>query len=368
MPGSIAEGLWRMTCAVSAPQHDKPYLEDLAAGDWLDMGRSADGSFEQYLQRSGIVRLDKDHVIVLSRSDYATLKTVDGVPVRYVLTAALVDCAGLKWASVGGDFYATPKLRVRSMRKEPADLQPETIAPGSFLYANLKTVCAPDAGTPVKGGEDPGFSIGTAWGVEKGYLVTASHVVEGGDTILVYRNGERVGEAKVVADDPANDLAVLKVTLAKTARLSVLPLAARPPPLGRRVFTLGYPAPEILGQHVKMTSGEVSSTTGGGDDARYLQISVPLQPGNSGGPVLAWDGVVVGVAQSVLKTFGDDGDEPAPQMVNYAVKVSYLRPLLEDLPTLGKAMVVHAAGDPEAVVAQVRAAVYMVVVAKGGEN
>jgi len=370
MPNSIGETLWRINCAVTSTLEDKPLLADLGAGNWQDLGPSADGAFELYIQRDEILRVDKDRVLVLSRSDYPTPQIIEGVPVRYILTANLIDCANLKWAPIGGDYYISPKLRVRSVRKKLSDIQLETINPGGFLFASVKAVCAPDAGRPLSAGADdePGLSIGTAWGVEKGYLVTASHVIHGGEAILVYRNGERVGQAQVVADDPVNDLAVLKVSLLGHAKLNVLPLAARSPSLGRRVFTLGYPVPEMLGQHVKMTSGEVSSTTGQGDDARYLQISVPLQPGNSGGPVMGWDGAVVGVAEAVLKKFDEDGQEPAPQMVNYAVKVSYLRPLLEDLPARGNYVLVQARGEPEAVVAQVRQAVYMVVVATKGSG
>ena len=70
----------------------------------------------------------------------------------------------------------------------------------------------------------------------------------------------------------------------------------------------------------------------------------------------------------MLKTFDEDGEGPAPQMVNYAVKASYLRPLLEDLPPRGNYVLVQARGEPEAVVAQVRRAVYMVVVATKGSG
>ena len=56
--------------------------------------------------------------------------------------------------------------------------------------------------------------------------------------------------------------------------------------LGQQVFTIGYPAPDLLGSEAKFTEGVVSSLSVLGGDAGYMQISVPVQPGNSGGPLL----------------------------------------------------------------------------------
>jgi len=110
-----------------------------------------------------------------------------------------------------------------------------------------------------------------------------------------------------------------------------------------------------------MTSGQVNSTSGMQDDTRMLQISIPLQGGNSGGPVLGWDGSVLGVVDIKLLKLDEKGDEP-PQNVNYAVKASYLRPLLDDLPDLGDYEPVKAADSQEQTVAAVREAVFMLLV------
>jgi S1-C subfamily serine protease len=107
-----------------------------------------------------------------------------------------------------------------------------------------------------------------------------------------------------------------------------------------------------------MTSGEVSATTGDQDDIRLLQISVPIQPGNSGGPIIGWDGEVVGVADASIQKF----DDAPSQNVNYAVKVSYVRAVLEDLPDLGGYVVVKPAASHDAMVTAARKAVFMLVV------
>jgi S1-C subfamily serine protease len=106
----------------------------------------------------------------------------------------------------------------------------------------------------------------------------------------------------------------------------------------------------------------VSSTAGYQDDARYLQISVPIQQGNSGGPVIAWDGSVVGVVEAKLTKFGEAKEKLAPEMVNYALKAAYLRPMLEDLPDLANYTVVKATGGKDQLIEAARAAVFMVVV------
>ena len=124
-----------------------------------------------------------------------------------------------------------------------------------------------------------------------------------------------------------------------------------------------YPEPGVLGQQIKMTAGQVSGTSGPRDDGRFLQISVPIQPGNSGGPVISSDGVVVGVVKSKLLRF-DDADSPAPENVNYAVKTSYLRPMLEDLPDLGNYEAMKASPSQEQMVSDARGAVFMLVVVK----
>jgi S1-C subfamily serine protease len=93
-----------------------------------------------------------------------------------------------------------------------------------------------------------------------------------------------------------------------------------------------------MGVSQKLTSGDVSSLSGLSDDPRLLQISAPVQSGNSGGPLLNMNGEVVGLisaklsATQVLNKTGD-----LTQNVNYAVKARYVAGLLEDLspqPTL----------------------------------
>lgn len=363
LPGSVAESVWRAACAATQPPKDKPLLADLASGAWTSLGESADHKYVLYQALDRVVRLDAQHVAVISRSDYLRPEWIEGVPVRYIVAATVMDCQARKSAAAGVDLYMSPTIRVRALRAD--NLTYVSLAPSSYGFKSLDSICAAAPATAAAEQEPaPGaMSAGTAWLTTKGYLVTADHVVNGAKSLMVYSNGERVGAAEIVVEDAANDLAVLKPVEWGPRRFPALPIATHGASLGRRVFTLGYPAPDVLGAHIKMSAGEVSATTGPGDDTRQIQISIPIQPGNSGGPVLGWDGAVVGVVDFKLRAFGEDADQPKPELVNYAVKAAYVRPMLEDLPELGHARPLDIKAGPDQMVQEVRKSVFMVIAA-----
>jgi tetratricopeptide (TPR) repeat protein len=96
------------------------------------------------------------------------------------------------------------------------------------------------------------------------------------------------------------------------------------------VVALGYPLSGLLATTANLTVGNVSALAGIGDDSRYLQISAPVQPGNSGGPLLDPSGHLVGIvtsklnAASVARYTGD-----IPQNVNFAIKAEVARTFLD---------------------------------------
>ena len=364
-PGSIAEVLWSTACRAARPPAEKPILADITQGDWVRLGVSADKSYALSMRMDNIVMMDDRHAVVAIRSESTGYRTIQGYPIKYTVQEIVVDCMAQTSAVYRTDQYMSASIRAVSITSPKLDFEPG--APGSFMANAFQQVCA--AAKPAKPKPPPeeaeagSLVSGTAWGANKGYLVTASHVVKGWKEIDVFSDGEPMGKAEVVADDPANDLAVLRLRHAAPAKLPVLPISERPATLGRSVFTLGYPAPDALGAHIKMTAGEVSSTSGLQDDARLLQVSVPIQAGNSGGPVIAWDGTVLGVIGSTLETVDEDRTDPA-QLVNYAVKVSYVKPMLDDLPDLGNYIVVRVAGSHDEVIAAARKAVFMLLVTR----
>lgn len=178
-------------------------------------------------------------------------------------------------------------------------------------------------------------SIGTGFSISKdGLIITAYHIIEDAKIINVHLKKGSFVSAKVLHSDPVNDLAVLKV---ETSTPNFLQLAQmRSVKTGDRVFTMGFPVSSVLGQELKYTEGVVSSLSGIGDASSFLQITVPIQPGNSGGPLVNEKGEVVGIITStvaILPFIKESGT--LPQNVNWAVKSDYLRPMIE-LPKVEK--------------------------------
>ena len=171
---------------------------------------------------------------------------------------------------------------------------------------------------------------------EDGSLLTCYHVVQDAARIAV-RTKSGTFAATLVKADKANDVALLKVA-GKSSALPVAP--SRGVKLGESVFTIGFPNIELQGFAPKLTKGEISSLTGVQDDPREFQISVAVQPGNSGGPLVDQYGNVVGIVAArladvaTLETTGS-----LPQNVNYAVKSSVLNVLLESLPEISAKLV-----------------------------
>jgi S1-C subfamily serine protease len=177
-----------------------------------------------------------------------------------------------------------------------------------------------------------GFSTGTGFFVsEDGYLLTSYHVIEDASEMVVMTSDEDLLKAKLVTTDPANDLALLKVN----HHSRPLKVGANTyPNKGDDVFTVGYPLIAIQGQEQKANFGRINALSGTGGDIRLLQIDVPIQPGNSGGPLLNKRGEVIGIVTATLdqlQILQQSGS--IPQNVGYAVKADYAVGLLRG--TLG---------------------------------
>ena len=167
---------------------------------------------------------------------------------------------------------------------------------------------------------------------EDGYVATNHHVIEGAKVIeiSIVRDGKwEHHPAKVVLSDKENDLSILKIEDASFKNLPPIPynFTTRIQDTGSEVFTLGYPIAEIMGDEVKFTDGKISSKSGIHGDATVYQISVPIQPGNSGGPLFDIKGNLVGITSSCLNR-----DYFKSENVNYAIKSSYLKALVDRLP------------------------------------
>ncbi len=159
-----------------------------------------------------------------------------------------------------------------------------------------------------------------------GYVLTAAHVVADALRIVVITE-QGPKPATVARIDKSNDLAVLKIAGGNYVALPVAP--SRAIRLGQPVATIGFPNIGIQGFSPKLTRGEISSINGAGDDPRNWQISVPVQPGNSGGPLLDENGNLIGVVLAKLGLKAAEVTGDLPQNVGYAVKSVYALALLE---------------------------------------
>ncbi|MGB8842472.1 MAG: trypsin-like peptidase domain-containing protein, partial [Aliidongia sp.] len=147
-----------------------------------------------------------------------------------------------------------------------------------------------------------------------GYVVTNAHVVEGCEDPKVVCGLAGPISARVLARDAANDLALLKVDFASD-HVATLRRGAR---IGEEIAAFGYPLQGTLSSGGNFTVGNVSALAGLKNDSRHIQISAPIQPGNSGGPVVDQCGNVIGVVVSALLTH----NKGTAQNANFAISTN----------------------------------------------
>lgn len=169
---------------------------------------------------------------------------------------------------------------------------------------------------------------GTGWALNNGYVVTNHHVADNARTILLKfscADGWKEYAAETVLLDEENDLAILRITDSNFAGFGQLPYALKTSlaDVGESVFVLGYPMTTTMGDEIKLTTGIISSHSGFQGSMVQYQISAPVQPGNSGGPLFDDNGNVVGVVNA---------KHTGAENVSYAIKASYLQTLINQLP------------------------------------
>ena len=155
-----------------------------------------------------------------------------------------------------------------------------------------------------------------------GYIATCYHVIKEATEISVKgvnNDFYKKYNAKIVATDKLNDLAILKIDcrLESTIKYSIKWNVSD---VGQEVFTLGYPLKTTMGEEIKLTNGIISSKSGFQGDITTYQITVPVQPGNSGGPLFDKNGYVIGVINA---------KHTGAENAGYAVKTNILRNLIQ---------------------------------------
>ena len=179
-----------------------------------------------------------------------------------------------------------------------------------------------------------GVSTGSGFAITAdGFLATAAHVIENADDIQVTVAGA-TKSAVTVAVDETRDLAILKIEEVTLTPLRIEPTSQVK--VGADLFCVGYPLVDKLGVNAKLTKGQLNAQTGLKDDQSMFQMSVQIQPGNSGGPVCNSFGEVVGVVSRTGSTIaGAVGAGGAvPQNVNFAMKTDALLSLAASVPAI----------------------------------
>ena len=165
------------------------------------------------------------------------------------------------------------------------------------------------------------------------YIITNYHVVKGTSGVIVkFLNGESIN-AEVIATDTQNDVAILKLTKSPSFQSREMKFGdSSMVRMGDEVFTIGYPHIGIMGSKPKYTKGVISAVTGIKDNPTVFQTTVPIQPGNSGGPLFNDKGEVIGLTTSSLSLLAIESMGAIPQSVNYAVKSSFVKNTISTVP------------------------------------
>ena len=203
--------------------------------------------------------------------------------------------AALQWSKVTQD----PLKFEYEMLNALKDMQ------RAFVISDGPSIDPPTRSYPKSPGGDPHTRItvmgeGTCFVItDDGYAVTNHHVVEGGVNHQVWINGT-YQDAKVVAVDVHNDLAIIKVQDYEKKKVPYV-IKKGSARLGEDVSLFGYPLGNALGKDIKLTRGVVSSEKGIGGDEGKFQIDAATNTGNSGGPALNSKGEVIGVLASLVE-------------------------------------------------------------------
>lgn len=178
------------------------------------------------------------------------------------------------------------------------------------------------SGPPQVAGNGTGFFIS-----DDGLIITNEHVTNGCTAVTAGVPGAEFQQATIRATDPINDLTLLKVARGPVT----VPVVRTGLRLGESIAVFGYPLTSVgVASTGNFTVGYVSALAGLKNDTREFQISAPVQPGNSGGPMIDQHGNLVGVINAKLNALNialKHGD--IPQNINFAIKASVMLSFLE---------------------------------------
>jgi len=206
----------------------------------------------------------------------------------------------------------------------------EQLMPGHFLGKKLMLgLYAKDKSNDQsrRGASEKQYTLNaTGFFVTDTQVMTNDHVVSSCSSITV-ESADYHSSATVKSYDKQNDLALL-VTNKKAPAVAKF-RSGRGIRTGSEIVTTGYPLGEVLGSGLKATTGNISSLSGVVGDITQMQITSPVQSGNSGGPVLDKSGNVVGVVRAKFGKRTEEMLDESLQNVNFAIKSTTAQAFLD---------------------------------------
>lgn len=162
--------------------------------------------------------------------------------------------------------------------------------------------------------EGTGFALNN-----KGYFITSYHMVRNADSVFVTNNILDRAAAKLVASDESMDIAIYKIDNIEAIKNIPFPFSFKDnaSEIGDKIFTLGYPRRDVV-----YGEGSLSSLSGFSNDTTMYQISIPVNPGNSGGPILDEQGNVIGLIR---------GKQTSAEATGFAIKSNFIKQTIDKL-------------------------------------
>ena len=239
----------------------------------------------------------------------------------------IISLGGKDIFSINGEIqYKTDKIRTIGSNLGIAVSGKNEVTVDDIIFKELKFT-GETGGSPSIDNIDVKASGSGVFVSKSGYIITNYHVIDKANEIFIETilNGVKSNyKAVVVHQDQASDLAILKIEDPKIKPLTHLKYSFKESgavDVGTSVFTIGFPlALSGMGTDAKYVDGKVSSKTGYNNAINSFQTSVPVQPGNSGGPLFNTKAELVGLINS--KVAGADN-------VSYAIKINYIKAIID---------------------------------------
>src|SRR5262249_37901666 len=290
--------------------------------DYVDCTRNA--TMEQFRRLPGqAFKWTGQDTLTIANSDECERRCAsDGLCVAFTFFRTSKQCRPMQSVSDlvnQQDADSGIRLSMQEPKRAGENVAPKTVPPSTGPPSTSETPRQQQQpSAPILVSSGSGFFVST-----EGHVVTNAHVVAG----CKYVRSSRGGQISQVAIDEASDLALYIAS--EKIPFAALLRGGKGPRVGESVIAIGFPLKGLLSSDAIITTGTISALAGVKNDRRTIQITAPVQPGNSGGPLVGENGSVVGVVVgklNALKMAEVIGD--IPQNVNFAVRLGTLQSFL----------------------------------------